>query len=51
MVEIIKGDYKGVVGRVARIAGQQCVVVSLANGEFRISTDYIPTPFFRVVED
>ena len=50
IVEIIKGDYKGVVGRVARIAGQQCVVVSLANGEFRISTDYIPTPFFRVVE-
>ncbi len=49
-VEVIKGDYKGVTGRLARIAGQQCIVVSLANGEFQISTDYIPTPFLRVIE-
>ena len=48
-VMVIKGKYTGVKGRVARIAGQQCIVVSLANGEFRISTDYIPTPFIRVI--
>lgn len=47
MVEVIKGDYMGVRGRMARVAGQQCIVVSLANGKWNISTDYIPTPFIR----
>ena len=51
MVEVTKGDYKGVKGRVARVAGQQCIVVSLANGKWNISTDYIPTPFIKVIDD
>ena len=50
MVEVIKGDYAGVSGRIARVAGQQCIVVSLANGRWNISTDYIPTPFIRVLD-
>ena len=49
MVEVIKGNYIGVKGRIARVAGQQCIVVSLANGQWNISTDYIPTPFIRVL--
>ena len=51
MVEVTKGDYKGVKGRVARVAGQQCIIVSLANGKWSISTDYIPTPFIKVIDD
>ena len=51
MVEVIQGNYKGVKGRIARVAGQQCIVVSLANGKWNISTDYIPTPFIRVLDD
>lgn len=51
MVEVIKGDYMGCKGRIARVAGQQCIVVSLANGKWNISTDYIPTPFIRVLEE
>ena len=50
MVEVIRGDYKGVKGRMARVAGQQCIVVSLANGKWNISTEYIPTPYIRVLE-
>ena len=48
-VEIVRGYYKGVRGLVARVAGQQCVVVSLANGEFQISTEYIPTAYMREI--
>ncbi len=43
-VVIIDGPFKGVEGRVARVAGQQRVVVSLA-GVGLISTAYIPTAF------
>ena len=50
MVEVIKGNYMGVKGRIARVAGQQCIVVSLANGKWNISTDYIPTPFIRILQ-
>lgn len=49
MVEIIEGAFKGVVGKVARIAGQQRVVVSLSNVAL-ISTAYIPTAFLRIIE-
>ena len=51
LVEVTQGSYKGVKGRIARVAGQQCLVVSLANGHWNISTDYIPTPFFRILEE
>ena len=50
MVEVIRGDYRGVIGRIARVAGQQCIVVSIANGRWNISTDYIPTPYLRVLD-
>lgn len=48
IVEITYGDFKGVRGRVARIASQQRVVVELA-GFMSIATSYIPTAFLRKV--
>ena len=48
-VVIIEGPFKGVEGRVARIAGQQRVVVSLSKIGL-VSTAYIPTAFMRVLE-
>ena len=43
-VRIVEGDFAGVVGRVARIAGQQRVVVEL-NKLCMVATAYIPTVF------
>ena len=45
-VRVIDGPFAGVEGRVARVAGQQRVVVSLS-GIGLISTAYIPTAFLR----
>jgi transcription antitermination factor NusG len=45
-VRVIEGLFKGVEGRVARVAGQQRVVLSLSNIGL-ISTAYIPTAFIR----
>lgn len=50
LVEVIRGDYKGVRGRLARVAGQTCVVVPVANGKWNISTEYIPAAFMRPLE-
>ena len=49
IVRVVDGEFKGVEGRVARVAGQQRVVISLANIGL-ISTAYIPKAFIRVVE-
>lgn len=49
MVRVVDGDYKGVEGRVARIAGQQRLIVSLPNGLVTIATAYIPTAFFKEI--
>ena len=46
-VEVIDGMFKGVEGRVARVSGQQRVVISLTDIGL-ISTAYIPTAFLRV---
>ncbi|MBO5539172.1 MAG: UpxY family transcription antiterminator [Prevotella sp.] len=46
-VEVIDGMFKGVEGRVARVSGQQRVVLSLSNVGL-ISTAYIPTAFLRM---
>lgn len=46
-VKVIDGMFKGVEGRVARVSGQQRVVLSLSNVGL-ISTAYIPTAFLRV---
>ena len=47
-VRITDGLFKGVTGRVARVAGQQRVVVSLSEIGL-ISTAYIPTAFLEKV--
>lgn len=49
-VEIIDGAFVGVRGRVARVAGQQRVVVNL-HGVCTIATAYIPTAFLRTLND
>ena len=46
IVKIIDGDFKGVEGRVARVSGQQRVIVTLANVGL-VSTAYIPTAFIE----
>jgi len=45
-VRIIDGMFKGVEGRVARVSGQQRVIVSITNVGL-ISTAYIPTAFIE----
>ena len=48
-VKITDGDFKGVEGRVARVAGQQRVIVELTDVGL-ISTAYIPTAFIQKIE-
>ena len=45
---ITDGEFRGVRGRVARLAGQQRVVVDLL-GQFLIATAYIPTAFLTKI--
>ena len=47
-VKIINGMFKGVEGKVARVCGQQRVIVSISNVGL-ISTAYIPTAFLQVI--
>ena len=49
LVRVIEGAFKGVEGRVARVAGQQRVVVSLDNIGY-VSTAYIPSAFIQKVD-
>ena len=49
-VLITNGAFKGVEGRVARVAGQQRVVVHLTNIGF-VSTAYIPTAFIQKLDN
>ena len=48
-VRVIEGLFKGVEGRIARVAGQQRVVLSLSNIGL-ISTAYIPTAFIIPID-
>lgn len=48
-VKVIEGEFKGVTGRVARIAGQQRVVVEIS-GLCLVATAYIPTEFIEIVK-
>lgn len=50
LVQVTEGAFKGVEGRVARVAGQQRVVVSLTNLGL-ISTAYIPSAFLQIVKE
>lgn len=47
IVKVIDGEFKGITGRVARIAGQQRVVVEIA-GLCIVATAYIPSAFLEV---
>lgn len=49
IVKIIDGKFKGVEGRVARVSGQQRVIITLTNVGL-VSTAYIPTAFIRTME-
>ncbi len=49
IVKIIDGNFKGVEGRVARVSGQQRVIITLTNVGL-VSTAYIPTAFIRTME-
>ena len=46
MVRVTDGEFKGVEGRVARVSGQQRVVVEV-EGVCLISTAYIPSAFIE----
>ena len=48
LVRIIDGVFKGVEGRVARVSGQQRVIVTLSQVGL-VSTAYIPTAFIQVI--
>lgn len=49
-VLITDGPFKGVKGRVARILGQQRVIVEL-HGVCVVATAYVPTAFLKVLKD
>ena len=49
VVRVIAGDFKGVVGKVARVAGQQRVVVDIS-GLCMVATAYIPTDFIEIIK-
>ena len=46
IVKVVDGLFKGVEGRVARISGQQRVVITLSQVEL-VSTAYVPTAFIQ----
>ena len=48
-VRVIDGVFKGVEGKVARVCGQQRVVLSITQVGL-ISTAYVPTAFLQVIE-
>ena len=48
-VRVIKGDFKGVIGRVARASGQQRVAIDI-DGLGTFVTAYIPNDFLKVLE-
>ena len=50
MVRVIEGMFKGVEGRVARVSGQQRVIVTITNVGM-ISTAYVPTAFLKIIEE
>ena len=50
LVRITDGAFKGVEGRVARVSGQQRVVLSLSQVGL-VSTAYIPTAFIQVISN
>ena len=49
IVKVIDGEFKGVTGRVARIAGQQRIVVEIS-GLCLVATAYIPSDFIKSIK-
>lgn len=50
MIRVIDGMFKGVEGRVARVSGQQRVIVTMTNVGL-VSTAYVPTAFLQIIEE
>lgn len=50
IVRVMEGDFAGVEGRVARVAGQQRVVVEI-EGLCTVVTAYIPSAFLKIVNE
>lgn len=50
IVRIMYGKFKGITGRVARIAGQQRVVIEISN-LCLLATAYIPSAFLEIVKE
>ena len=50
IVKVINGMFKGVEGKVARVSGQQRVIVTITNVGL-VSTAYIPTAFLQIIEE
>ena len=50
IVRVVDGMFKGVEGRVARVSGQQRVIVTIANVGL-VSTAYVPTAFLQIIEE
>lgn len=49
IVRVIEGEFKGVKGRVARVSGQQRVIVEI-EGLCLVATAYIPSAFIEALE-
>lgn len=50
IVKVIDGLFKGVEGRVARVSGQQRVIVTISQVGL-VSTAYVPSAFLQIVEN
>ena len=50
VVRVTGGEFEGVTGKVARIAGQQRVVVEIS-GLCLVATAYIPNGFLEIVQN
>ena len=48
IVRVVAGEFQGVIGKVARIAGQQRVVVEIS-GLCLVATAYIPSDFIETI--
>ena len=49
MVRVTGGEFEGVTGKVARVAGQQRVVVEIS-GLCLVATAYVPTDFIEFIK-
>ncbi|MCH5310830.1 MAG: UpxY family transcription antiterminator [Prevotella sp.] len=50
IVRVTDGIFKGVEGKVARVSGQQRVIVALSNVGL-VSTAYVPTAFLEIIDE